>query len=117
LAGFHNATIQKMALGLRYGGTSHEPPLELTLEYGPQRLGPQLQDENMPLVITDNHLSWDNEGKLYYTTASIRSYKWKTAYYMSSLTGAVLEKILEKAAMYSTLKPRYQPFAIVVVPD
>ena len=69
----------------------------------------------MPVVITDNHLSWDNEGKVYYTTAAIRSYQWKSAYYMASLTGAVLEKILEKAALYSTLKPRYQPFAVVSV--
>lgn len=69
----------------------------------------------MPVVITDNHLSWDNEGKVYYTTAAIRSYHWKSAYYMASLTGAVLEKILEKAALYSTLKPRYQPFAVVSV--
>lgn len=117
LGGFHNATIQKMAIGLRFGGSSHKRPLELTLEYGPKRLGSQLQEESMPMVITDNHLSWDNEGKVYYTTAAISSYPWKSAYFMASLTGAVLEKILEKAALYSSLKPRYQPFAVVVASD
>jgi hypothetical protein len=122
LADFHNVTIVKMALGLRYAGgggnNSNKRPLELTLEYGPQRTSSYLQDDSMPLVITDNHLSWANEANVYYTTASIRSFRWKSAYYMSSLTGAVLEKILEKAASYSTLKPRYQPFVVVAtMPD
>jgi hypothetical protein len=117
LADFHNVTIVKMALGLRYAGgsgnNSNKRPLELTLEYGPQRTSTYLQDDSMPLVITDNHLSWANEANVYFTTASIRSFRWKSAYYMSSLTGAVLEKILEKAASYSSLKPRYQPFVVV----
>ena len=116
LAGFHNATVQKMAIGLRYDppSNSHKRPLELTLEYGPERMGAQLQEESMPLVITGNHLSWDNEAKVYYSTASMSSYQWKSAYYMASLTGAVLEKILEKAVDYSSLRPRYQPFSVVV---
>ena len=113
----HFVDVQKMALGIRYEPPeySHKQPLELTLEYGPQRTGDWLEQESMPLLLQENHyLSWENEGKVYYTTASIHnSLSIQSAYYMASMTGAVLQKVLEKAVSYAANKPRYQPFQVV----
>jgi hypothetical protein len=106
-----------MAIGIRYdppaNAAPHKKPLELTLEYGPQRMGAMLMEESVPILLLQDHLSWENEGKVYFTTASIESLQWKSAYYMASLTGAVLNKVLERAVAYTTSKPRYQPFLVV----
>ena len=63
LHGIANSTIHidKMALGMRYrpsgggAGSTHQQraekkPVELTIEYGPQRFGPQLHHEAMPII-------------------------------------------------------------------
>lgn len=116
LDGFQNATIQKIAIGFRYDppAKSNKPPLELTLEYGPQRVGETFDRESTPsLLAGQNHISWVNKGYIYYTTSSIQSLQWKSAYYMASLTGTVLGKLLEKAVSYPFIKPHYQPFSVV----
>jgi hypothetical protein len=109
-----NSTIvvQKMALGLRFRPpiSSHKPPLELTLEYGPQRNGENLLEDAMPFFSGD-HVTWENEGQVY-VTKSIGS-EWTKAYYMASLTGAVLGKLLEKANSYNLEHGRYQPFSVL----
>jgi len=110
---------------------------ELTLEYGPQRAGASKTSESMPMVHVDmevlasyyeggnndynknnnigKYVSWDNQGSIYYSTHI--SNEWSSAYYMSSITGVVLEKILEKAVEYPSRRPRYQPFEVVSIPS
>jgi hypothetical protein len=92
LHGLVNSTISvtKQALGLRYrppqgaessGGVyAEKEALELTLEYGPMRMGVTLQHESIPRVVRETELSgetayvsWKTEGKVYYTTSSISS--------------------------------------------
>jgi len=117
---FHNATVRKMAIGLRYDppAKSHKAPLELTLEYGPQRVGDLLDRESTPSLQSDDnhHWSWENKGYVYYTTSSIaQQFQWKSAYYMASLTGAVLETLLQKSVAYNFRRPHYQPFTVLLV--
>ena len=106
---------------------------ELTLEYGPQRAGATKTSESMPMVHVDmevmtnyneggnddnnigKYVSWENQGSIYYSTHI--STEWDGAYYMTSITGVVLEKILEKAVEYPTKRPRYQPFEVVSIPS
>ena len=107
-------TVQKMAVGFRYlpsVSSLHQKPLELTLEYGPLRVN--LLDEAMPVLQNNGeYLAWSNTAKVYYTTTPIHSLSWKSAYYMASLTGAVLETVLENAVAYAETKPRYQPLSV-----
>ena len=138
--------IHKVALGLRYRplkATDESKYLEITLEYGPQRMGASLSQDSMPSVQREQQigggdevppapsnsndtdangntfLTWENEGKVYYTT-QIQSTGYISAYYMASVTGAVLGKILEKAVDYPMANShvrgrprRYQPFVVV----
>jgi hypothetical protein len=137
--------VSKMALGLRYLPPSNtknskqlpKPKLELTLEYGPQRL--DNQRESTPLVQHPDatpgspsssgssaasggdealFVTWENQGRIYYTTSMSTSH-YNGAYYMASLTGAVLESILYKAVEYPTLHGhrRYQPFTVYQRPQ
>jgi hypothetical protein len=118
-------TVTKQALGLRYrpradttGGVyAEKEPLELTLEYGPMRAGATLSHESIPRVVRETELSgetayvsWENEGKVYYTTAISSGYL--TANYLASLTGAVLNDLLMTAVEYAEQHRRYQPFAV-----
>jgi hypothetical protein len=118
-------TVTKQALGLRYrpradttGGVyAEKDPLELTLEYGPMRAGATLSHESIPRVVRETELSgetayvsWENEGKVYYTTAISSGYL--TANYLASLTGAVLNDLLLTAVEYAEQHRRYQPFAV-----
>lgn len=135
-------TIHKVALGLRYrpltvnDPTDEEKIREITLEYGPQRMGVGLNQESMPTVQQENaagggdvvdfnstssksFVTWENEGKVYYTT-QIASTGYISAYYMASVTGTVLGKILDKAVEYPMENAyirgrprRYQPFVVV----
>jgi hypothetical protein len=133
-------TIHKVALGLRYRpltelDESVEKIREITLEYGPQRMGANMDQESMPSVHREQttggdtvdvnntsskaFVTWENEGKIYYTT-QIASTGYVSAYYMASVTGAVLGKILEKAVEYPMENAkvrgrmrRYQPFVVV----
>jgi hypothetical protein len=119
LHGIANSTlhIQKMALGVRYrpsGVRDLKEPMELTLEYGPQRMGPSFSHEAVPFVQvedTSSFIAWDNVGKVYYTT-KIVTQNYLSSYYMASMTGAVLDKILAQAVDYSERRRRYQPFAV-----
>jgi hypothetical protein len=149
-AQFHNPmmpsaslTIHKVAIGLRYRPWKMTNDMadeatkirEITLEYGPQRMGASLTQESMPSVqlekdddagnnivngtVARSFVTWENEGKVYYTT-QIASTGYISAYYMASVTGAVLGKILEKAVDYPMLNAnirgrprRYQPFVVV----
>jgi hypothetical protein len=122
LHGMANATlhIQKAALGFRYrpaggkGTPMIKKPIEITLEYGPQRVGTMLAHDAMPLVQveeTSAFISWDNVGRVYYTT-NIVSENYLSSYYMGSMTGTVLGKMLGKAVEYSENRRRYQPFAV-----
>lgn len=122
LHGMANATlhIQKAALGFRYrppgglGTAVAKKPIEITLEYGPQRVGTMLDHDAMPVVQVEDisaFLSWDNVGRVYYTT-KIVSDNYLSSYYMASMTGTVLGKMLGKAVDYSENKRRYQPFAV-----
>jgi hypothetical protein len=126
LHGLANSTIKvtKQALGLRYrppadASIMHaaKNPLELTLEYGPMRAGATLQHESIPRVVRETELSgetayvsWENEGKVYYTTTI--SHGYLTANYLASLTGAVLNDLLLTAVDYAEQHRRYQPFAV-----
>jgi hypothetical protein len=121
LHGIANSTIhiKKMALGLRFRpsasiGTHNKRPLELTLEYGPQRLGENIDHEAIPFIQVDgsaSFVSWENVGKIYYTT-KIDTLQYTSAYFMASMTGAVLNKILFEALDYTLKRRRYQPFSI-----
>jgi hypothetical protein len=119
LHGIANSTlhIQKMALGIRYrpsGVRDLKEPMELTLEYGPQRMGPSFSHEAVPFVQvedTSSYIGWDNIGRVYYTT-KIVTQNYLSSYYMASMTGAVLDKILAQAVDYSERRRLYQPFAV-----
>lgn len=121
LHGIANSTlhINKMALGLRYRpsaaiGAHNKLPLELTLEYGPQRLGPLLRHEAMPFIQMEENtafVSWENVGKVYYTK-KIATTEYSGAYFMASMTGAVLNKMLVEAVDYASKRRRYQPFSV-----
>ena len=161
LHGLANSSIpvHKWALGIRYRrrrqynsnvnvntNNNHlvlppQPPpkaLELTLEYGPLRAGPDLQHEVIPRLWQDTaaiatgdaaaaasssssssspppllHITWDNDARVYYTT-HISSRIFRQANYVASLTGAVLETVLQAAVAYPLTGShrRYQPFAV-----
>ena len=101
--------IPKSAIGLRYiSGKKQE--MELTLEYGPQRLGSDQQEEAIP-VLQETYVSWQNEAKIYYNT-QFEPERWESAHYMASITGVVLEKLLQKAVDYP--RKRYQPFVVLL---
>lgn len=113
-------TIQKMVLGVRYRPRGANPPqrvkepVELTLEYGPQRLGPLLDHEAMPFIQIEesaSFIAWENVGKVYYST-KIVSENYLSSYYMASMTGAVLNKMLAQAITYAEKRRRYQPFTV-----
>jgi len=101
---------------------------ELTLEYGPERTGVSKTSESIPIVhvdtehqtIDDNndngkYVSWHNEGSIYYSTKI--SHDFTDAYYMASITGVVLEKIIQRAIQYTYKHPRYQPFEVISIPS
>ncbi|CAJ1960107.1 unnamed protein product [Cylindrotheca closterium] len=122
LHGMANSTlhIQKPALGFRYrplGGTGTAmltKPVEITLEYGPQRVGTALDRDATPLAqVKDGSaiLTWDNEARIYYTT-KIVSGRYMSSYYMASMTGTVLEKMLAKAVEFAEQRRKYQPFSV-----
>ena len=101
---------------------------ELTLEYGPQRTGVAKTAESIPIVHVDTehqttgdnndngkYVSWQNEGSIYYSTKI--SHDFTDAYYMASITGVVLEKIIKRAIQYTYKHPRYQPFEVISIPS
>ena len=95
---------------------------ELTLEFGPQRTGVTKTSESVPLVHADmvdgtigKYVSWENEGRVYHSTRI--SLEWTEAYYMASITGVVLEKIIQRAVDFTYKRPRYQPFEVVSIPS
>jgi len=115
--------IQKTAIGFRYRppGMSQQKkqtidkhPVEITLEYGPPRVGPMLGHEAIPYVqgsnTNDLFISWENEAKIFYTTEILKE-SYISSYYMASMTGAVLNKILAQAVGYADHR-RYLPFAV-----
>ena len=103
---------------------------ELTLEYGPQRTGSNINREAMPQVVSsynnanegnsnnaeesdESYVTWENEGRIYYNTY-IGHDDWETAHYMAPISGAVLSKVLDYALEYTFVKgTRYQPFEVV----
>ena len=123
LHGLANSTIHfsKQSIGVRYrppGGNGPKviikKPVELTLEYGPQRLGEKLEQEAAPFIQVEENtafVAWDNVGKVYYTT-KIVSEHYMSSYYMASMTGAVLNKVLVQAVEYAEKRRRYQPFSV-----
>jgi hypothetical protein len=128
LHGIANSTIhiQKTAIGIRYRPSGaaavaaqqqhiEKLPIELTLEYGPQRFGPLLHHEAMPYIQVSEEessfIGWENVGRIFYTT-KIVSDNYSSSYYMASMTGAVLNKILIQAVEYAERRRRYQPFAV-----
>eukprot|EP00531_Pseudo-nitzschia_arenysensis_P006276 CAMPEP_0116124468 /NCGR_PEP_ID=MMETSP0329-20121206/5296_1 /TAXON_ID=697910 /ORGANISM="Pseudo-nitzschia arenysensis, Strain B593" /LENGTH=809 /DNA_ID=CAMNT_0003618449 /DNA_START=685 /DNA_END=3114 /DNA_ORIENTATION=+ len=116
-------TIQKMTIGIRFRPKAADlknpfnvkTPMELTLEYGPARLGPLLSDEAMPIVQgndeSSSYLAWDNAAKVYYTQKIVAE-NFLSSHYMASMTGAVLNKLLTEAVEYAEYRRVYQPFAI-----
>jgi len=90
-------------------------PVEMTLEYGPQRVGPLLRHEAMPYIQGMDQdysfIGWENEGRIFYTTEIVTE-TYVSSYYMASMSGAVLNKILVQAVEYSELRRRYLPFSI-----
>ncbi len=116
-------TIQKMTIGIRFrpkvadlkNPFNVKTPMELTLEYGPARLGPLLSDEAMPIVQgndeSSSYLAWDNAAKVYYTQKIVAE-NFLSSHYMASMTGAVLNKLLTEAVEYAEYRRVYQPFAI-----
>jgi hypothetical protein len=122
LHGIANSTIkiQKQALGIRFrpkqdvAALNVKKPMELTLEFGPQRLGQDLNDEAMPIVQVEersSYLTWENVGKVYFTRTIVKE-KYVSSYYMASMTGAVLNKLLTDAVDYAERRRIYQPFAV-----
>jgi hypothetical protein len=103
----------------------HRKYFELTLEYGPERVGATRSFEAMPVVHMDTELmaeagygkyaTWSNDGRVYYSIQI--SNEWTDAYYMAPITGVVLEKIIQHAADYNYKRPRYQPFEVVSIPS
>jgi len=115
-------TIQKMTLGIRFrpkGSDLIKPyniktPMELTLEYGPQRVGSSLNDESMPIAQEEessSFLSWDNSGKVYFTQKIVTE-NFLSSHFMASMTGAVLNKLLTESLEYAERRKVYQPFAV-----
>lgn len=115
-------TIQKLTLGIRFrpkGSDLINPynmktPMELTLEYGPQRVGPSLNYETMPIVNEEessSFLAWDNSGKIYYTQKIVTE-NFLSSHFMASMTGAVLQKLLDESLGYAEKRKVYQPFAV-----
>ena len=116
-------TVQKMTIGIRFRPKASDlknpfnvkTPMELTLEYGPARLGPVLSDEAMPIVQGNDgpsaYLTWDNSAKVYYTQKIVAE-NYLSSHYMASMTGAVLNKLLTEAVEYTQRRRVYQPFAI-----
>ena len=116
-------TVQKMTIGIRFRPTAADlknpyntkTPMELTLEYGPARLGPLLSDEAMPTVQgndkSSSYLVWDNIGKVYFTQ-KIDAGNYINSNYMASMTGAVLNKLLHEAVGYTEKRKIYQPFSV-----
>lgn len=95
---------------------------ELTLEFGPQRTGVTKTSESVPLIHADmvdgtigKYVSLENEGRVYHSTRI--SSEWTEAYYMASITGVVLEKIIQRAVDFTYKRPRYQPFEVVSIPS
>ena len=125
LHGIANSTIhiQKTAIGFRYRPPGSQlkkmhtdkQPVEMTLEYGPQRVGPLLRHEAMPYIQGMDQdysfIGWENEGRVFYTTEIVTE-TYVSSYYMASMSGAVLNKILVQAVEYSELRRRYLPFSI-----
>lgn len=122
LHGIANSTIaiHKQALGIRFrpkqdvAALNVKEHMELTLEFGPQRVGQDLNDEAMPIVQmeeTSSYLSWDNVGKVYFTRAIVKEH-YLSSYYMASITGTVLDKLLTEAVGYAEQRRIYQPFAV-----
>ena len=125
LHGIANSTItvQKMTIGIRFRPTTADlknpynvkTPMELTLEYGPARLGPLLSDEATPIVQgndeSSSYLAWDNVAKMYYTEKIVTE-NFLSSHYMASMTGAVLNKLLTEAFEYTEKRKVYQPFSI-----
>ncbi|KAG7352005.1 hypothetical protein IV203_008053 [Nitzschia inconspicua] len=122
LHGIANSTImiQKQALGIRFrpkqdvATLNIKRPMELTLEFGPQRVGQDLNDEAMPIAQIDessSYLSWDNVGKVYYSKAIVKQH-YLSSYYMASMTGAVFSKLLTEAINFAERRRVYQPFSI-----
>jgi hypothetical protein len=125
LHGIANSTItvQKMTIGIRFRPTTADlknpynfkTPMELTLEYGPARLGPLLSDEATPIVQgndeSSSYLAWDNAAKMYYTEKIVTE-NFLSSHYMASMTGAVLNKLLTEAVEYAEKRKVYQPFSI-----
>jgi hypothetical protein len=102
--------IPKSAIGLRYNsGTKGQ--MELTLEYGPQRLGNNQEEEALP-SLEESFVSWQNDARIYYST-TVAPQEWESAHYMASITGVVLERLLQKAVDYP--RKRYQPFVAQLV--
>lgn len=131
LHGIANSTIhiQKTAIGIRYRPSGaaaiayqqqhiEKMAIELTLEYGPQRFGPKLHHEAMPYIQlsedASSFIGWENVGRVFYTT-KIESATYLSSYYMASMTGAVLNKMLVQAVEYAERRRRYQPFAVFSV--
>mmetsp|Transcript_13353 Transcript_13353/g.31229 ORF Transcript_13353/g.31229 Transcript_13353/m.31229 type:complete len:867 (-) Transcript_13353:33-2633(-) len=116
-------TVQKMTIGIRFRPTAADlknpynvkTPMELTLEYGPARLGPALSDEATPIVHgndeSSSYLAWDNVGKVYFTQKIVAE-NFRSSHYMASMTGAVLNKLLHEAVEYTEKRTIYQPFAV-----
>eukprot|EP00536_Pseudo-nitzschia_multiseries_P000392 jgi/Psemu1/321579/estExt_fgenesh1_pg.C_50040 len=125
LHGIADSTIrvQKMTIGIRFRPTAADlknpynvkTPMELTLEYGPARLGPLLSDEATPIVHgndeSSSYLAWDNVGKVYFTQKIVAE-NFLSSHYMASMTGAVLNKLLHEAVEYTEKRTIYQPFAV-----
>jgi hypothetical protein len=113
-------TIQKSVVGIRFrpkqdvAALHVKKPMELTLEYGPLRVGQDLNDEAMPIVQVEedtSYLSWDNVGKVYFTRKIVKE-NYLSSYYMASMTGAVLDELLLEAVKYTERRKFYQPFAV-----
>lgn len=134
LGEINNLVVSKSAIAFRYKPKSSSPdvvmksPFELTLEYGPQRVGATQSFEAMPSVnghargLDPNsgdysgdgkYVTWENHAKVYYTL-SISDEEWENAYFMAPITGAVLSKIMSDYILeYPIRHPRYQPFTII----
>ena len=101
---FSPLPLQKAVVAIRHRTSRRE----WTLEFGPLRgMG---DNETVPVLFGEDGVTWDNQGKVYYSQ-KIEPEAYRSASYMASMSGAVLGELLLAACEYPTRR-RYQPFAV-----
>ena len=101
-----------MPWDLRYQWKSHKTtkaPLELTLEYGPQRIN----NREATLALGENGITWQNQAHVYYSTTFIPTGMERGTLH-GQHDGCCAPKVLEyQCGTYAEKRRRYQPFIVL----